>query len=192
MINQEVIVMPVKYLPSINWFAAAGAKKTIKFLNEENYRKENHANRCSIASSNGIIQLTVPLAGGRNQKANIYDLKIAGVEWKRNHLNAIKSAYGKAPYFIYYLDQFEQIILNSNNQFSDLCLTLINWLNKEFQTENRIVASSVNETETVISNKKARQYHQVFENKFGFQNNLSAIDLLFSTGPDAKNYLTEN
>ena len=32
-------------------------------------------------------------------------------------------------------------------------------------------------------------YYQVFDSRYGFQANLSAIDLLFNLGPEAKDYL---
>ena len=36
-------------------------------------------------------------------------------------------------------------------------------------------------------------YLQVFNNKYGFINNLSILDLLFNEGPNAKSYLkTQN
>ena len=38
----------------------------------------------------------------------------------------------------------------------------------------------------------AKPYFQVFEDRNGFMPNLSVVDLLFSQGPQAKNYLQEN
>jgi hypothetical protein len=35
-----------------------------------------------------------------------------------------------------------------------------------------------------------KPYYQVFENQFGFQKNLSIIDLLFNMGPEAVNLFT--
>lgn len=35
-------------------------------------------------------------------------------------------------------------------------------------------------------------YYQVFEDRFGFERNLSIIDLLFNLGPDATTYLRSN
>ena len=39
----------------------------------------------------------------------------------------------------------------------------------------------------ILNNSK--EYHQVFDQKMGFQPNLSIIDLLFNTGPDCKDIL---
>lgn len=40
---------------------------------------------------------------------------------------------------------------------------------------------------------KMSPYLQVFNNKYGFINNLSILDLLFNEGPNAKSYLkTQN
>jgi hypothetical protein len=32
-------------------------------------------------------------------------------------------------------------------------------------------------------------YHQVFNSKYGFINNLSILDLIFNVGPESNNYL---
>lgn len=189
MINDELIVMPIHYLPSINWYKKTASKKTIQFSIEEIYRKENHPNRCIIFSANGPLQLNVPLLGGRNQKGKICNLKIAGNDWKRNHLNAIRSAYGKATFFIYYFDALEQIILKSSDQFTDLCKSIIKWLTDELLTEIRIETHETNEQPIIIYSNVIKKYHQVFDHKFGFQSNMSAIDLLFSAGPEARNFL---
>jgi hypothetical protein len=38
---------------------------------------------------------------------------------------------------------------------------------------------------------KVREYFQVFSEKYGFIPNLSILDLLFNTGPEAKEYLVQ-
>ena len=40
--------------------------------------------------------------------------------------------------------------------------------------------------------KLTHPYYQVFEDRFGFEPNLSIIDLLFNLGPDTAKYLQDN
>jgi hypothetical protein len=35
-------------------------------------------------------------------------------------------------------------------------------------------------------------YHQVFQDRFAFQNDLSILDLMFNLGPEAKSYLSQH
>ena len=41
------------------------------------------------------------------------------------------------------------------------------------------------------SNIKIKKYDQVFMEKYGFQNNLSVLDLIFNLGPNSSAYLDE-
>lgn len=189
MINEHALALPLFYLPSISWFANAIGKHELILTSSEFYRKENHPNRCSILSANGIINLNVPFSGGRNQKARMNELKIAGDAWKRNHLYALKSAYGKAPFFLYYFDELEKIIVGVKDNYFDLCVELIRWLIKEMIPSVSIIITDREIVVAKIKSGECNKYYQVFENKFGFQNNMSAIDLLFCLGPDANGYL---
>ncbi|GDX53389.1 hypothetical protein LBMAG27_24360 [Bacteroidota bacterium] len=189
MINEHALALPICYLPSISWFVHAIGKQELILSSAEFYRKENHPNRCSIFSANGIINLNVPLSGGRNQKTRMCELKIAGDDWKRNHLYALKSAYGKAPFFLYYFDELEKIIVGIKDNYFDLCVELIKWLIKELNLSVSIIISNIEIIVAKITSGEHSKYYQVFENKFGFQNNMSAIDLLFCLGPDANGYL---
>lgn len=192
MIKENEFALPIKYLPRVSWFANAIEKRELILCSSEIYRKENHPNRCSIVSANGLINLSVPLAGGRNQKVMMSELKIAGNDWKRNHLQAIKSAYGKAPYFLYYFDALENCIKNSEDNYLNFCIELIKWLIHELI---RPLSINVTSAEIPVLNSPSlncKKYYQVFENKFGFQNDVCAIDLLFCMGPDANQYLIDN
>ncbi len=189
MINENAVCLPLKLLPSVNWFANAAHKNELIIISNEFYRKENHPNRYTIPTANGIINLSVPLAGGRNQKIKFSDLKIANNDWKRKHLHAIQSAYGKSPYFLYYKDELENILLNSDSDFFDLSVTLIKWLKEQLIPKISIVISEEENSSMELNIESEKKYHQVFENKFGFEKNMSAIDLLFCLGPDAKEYM---
>jgi hypothetical protein len=181
--------LPVILFPSINWFAQAIETAGVKICKEEIYDKRKHTNRFSIASANGEIELSVPLLGGRNQKAKLNELFFSGKEWKRKHLHALQSAYGKSPYFEFYSDEVEKIISSDEGNFFSLAENSIKFLSRNFIPEIKI---EILESESeIISLKKFLpiKYHQVFEQRFGFMSNLSALDLLFNSGPDSRGVL---
>ena len=72
-----------------------------------------------------------------------------------------------------------------NNLFSSL---------KAINAKLRMIEDEKRDTEPLINAKqktiyKIPIYHQVFNSKYGFINNLSILDLIFNVGPESSNYL---
>ena len=59
---------------------------------------------------------------------------------------------------------------------------------KELQEETKYYFSRFWDKEN-DSSKEPKSYYQVFSDRHGFQKDLSAIDLLFNTGPEARSFL---
>ena len=181
--------LPLVLFPSINWFAQAIENGSVNICGEEFYDKRLHPNRFSIVSANGKMELSVPLLGGRNQKGKLSDLLFSGEEWKRKHLQALQSAYGKSPYFEFYSDEVEKLIRVEDGNFQSLAIESIKFLSQNFIPEMKIEITE-DECEIIsLKNFSPFKYHQPFEQRFGFISNLSALDLLFNCGPDSRSVL---
>src|SRR5437868_1373344 len=64
------------------------------------FERSGFCNRYVIAGSNGLIQLSVPLTGGRNQKKNFKDVQISyNDNWPLKHWRTLESCYNKSPFF---------------------------------------------------------------------------------------------
>jgi hypothetical protein len=178
--------------------------QNIKIEAHENYQKRSYRNRYNILTANGPLTLTIPLAKGKNQQMPIQDVKISYEDdWTRSHLQTIKSSYGSSPYFEYYFYQIESL-MNQKYQhlfeFNVASLTLILKLLK--------ITKNISQTTTYISSYDQvytldlRQfdylemtyssYEQVWNQKFGFQKNMSILDLLFCKGPESSIILKES
>jgi len=170
--------------------------KDIAFIDiHEHYRKGSFRNKCMIASGNGPQQLIIPLKKGKNSQMPMAEVEISYDEnWPKKHLSAIKTAYGKSPYFIYFFDEISEILLGKNELLFELnakCLELISKyfklnLNIQF-TESYIEEfDGIDVRNTCLPNNfttfSTKYYPQVFEDRFGFQNNMSCLDLLFCMG----------
>lgn len=146
---------------------------------------------------------------GKNEQQNIRETGIFWKEpWAKRHWQSIKSAYGNAPYFEFYADElkpfFEKKYTHLFEWNKDLILKLLELLQLDaevgFTTEfDKEPFEDIIDFRNKISPKnkeplsdpyfKLLPYNQVFSEKHGFLPNLSILDLLFCTGPEAINYL---
>lgn len=199
------ILIESQYLPPIFLFSQLKNCDEIILEASEHYQKRSFRNRCDIASSNGILSLTIPLQTGKNAQLNIKEVKIAQVEnWQKQHWQSIRSAYGKAPFYEYYADVFHVHYEKQYDFLFDFNLSLLQSslkllklpLNISFTSEYQ---KNINETNIIDFrnklNKRAipdiaslKKYPQLFEDRHGFQPNLSILDLLFCMGNQAKGY----
>ena len=155
----------------------------------ENYQKKSWRNKYQIMTANGVQTLSVPLVRGKNAQQLITDVKISYDEnWIKNHLFAIKSAYGKSPYFDFYFPDIEMLLNKRHNYLFDLNIEALS------QMLTRLgLACEITYTDSYDNNmeylKPANvrfiKYPQVWEEKYNFTPNLSILDLLLCSGPEA-------
>lgn len=205
----ESILLELQYLPSIQFVSKLFQYETVYLEQNENYVKGTYRNRCHLASSQGLLRLSIPLAGGKHQQQPIKDVKISNVEsWQSHHWTAIKSAYGKSPFYEFYSDAFYPIYKKKYKFLWDWNWDLLQQIlgfipinaNIQLTTQfDKIVGAGVLDFRNAISPKTNKskedvtymppKYVQVFEERNGFLSNLSILDLLFCTGPEAVIYL---
>lgn len=165
------------------------------------YIKQTIRNRCTILDANGPLDLVVPVQKS-NSKQLYKEVKISYQDnWQRQHLRAIASSYGSSPFYYYFKDKFENILLQHYNYLIDLNHAITNMLFeiyklKPIQTgieiaQNNIINPAIQKQEErkkliELSNSQ-QNYSQVFSEKFGFVRGLSIIDMLFNTSEKPNN-----
>ena len=140
-------------------------------------------------------------------------------QWRRVHWNALQSAYSESPFFEYYADDirpfFEQkyeFLIDFNEAIRQKMCELLDIetsvsYSSGFMVQGswfrvqgsgfRVQGSGFKDFREVIHAKhpqddpefQPRSYWQVFQHRYGFQPNLSILDLLFCMGPEAVFYL---
>ena len=140
-------------------------------------------------------------------------------QWRRVHWNALQSAYSESPFFEYYADDirpfFEQkyeFLIDFNEAIRQKMCELLDIetsvsYSSEFMVQGSgfrgqgswfmVQGSGFKDFREVIHAKhpqddpefQPRSYWQVFQHRYGFQPNLSILDLLFCMGPEAVFYL---
>ena len=164
----------------------------------EHYIKQSIRNRCEIATSNGILILTVPLSERRNNMP-VSEVRICyKSDWQRQHLKTLATAYKSSPFFEFYIDELEALYklqpesLLEWNQI--IHQQLLKWLriNKPFERTlayQKVYENMQDYRNTAWKSLPTTTYHQVFENKLGFVGNLSIFDLLFNCGNESQSIL---
>jgi len=199
---QEDLLLSTAYFPPIGYFSLIRNAGELFIEREENYIKQSYRNRFRILSSNGILTLSVPVIKGILLKTKIKDITIDySKRWQQNHLRAITSAYSRSPYFQFYSDSFEKIILGNYKFLLDLNDELLYKCLEIMKINKCILHTSSFEAHTGkiydyryrLTPKKPldipyKPYIQVFSNH-DFVTGLSIIDLLFNAGPESAEYL---
>lgn len=195
---------PSCYLPSVEYIIHLHKFKNVSIDKKELYRKQTVRNRCFILSPNGIQCLSVPVIYHSTRKQSTGEIKISYAEpWQKIHWRAIQSAYGRAAYFEFYADELVSFYNQQYEYLHELNSELLHFILKKIKSTVTIQPEITSDKEDVTSlanlknNSKIsavalKPYHQVFESKFGFTENLSGLDLLFNTGNRALDYLELN
>ena len=192
------------YMPNVAYMAALAAYEVADIEACETYPKQTYRNRCTIVTANGLLDLTVPVVRPQGNHTATGDTGISYSEpWNVRHWRAIESAYSASPYFLYYRDGIEQILLSRHDRLIDLNQALLTHLLKKMKiaaltaltTDFEIPTGRHGDYRGTFTPKRPlsgigfKPYPQVFQHKMPFYANMSVIDLLFNMGPEAKQYL---
>ena len=179
----------------------------------EHYVKRSYRNKCSILSANGVMALTVPLSRSSSDDADLthaamMDLKVSYDDnWRHVHWQSLVSAYNMSPFFEYYEDDIKPLFERKFDYLVDLNAEAMDIVNRLLMMDDVMI--NVSETyipaqtveldlrdkitpKTHLNDFNQKEYYQVFSEKYGFQPNLSILDLLFNLGPESRVVLRDS
>lgn len=162
----------------------------------------------------GGAKQTIPVKNNFGQSIN--DTEFAGPNWKRKHLRTIYLAYGKAPHFERYFDDFKLLIEQPWERLGPMNMAIIEWLCLRLRIDTEIVDSRdfdigdhedptdmlVDMCEAVgadhyLSNRNSKYVNEnklathgithVWQDYQGKHGEASVLELLFNHGPEAGN-----
>ena len=197
----NVLIQP-SYFPSISNFIAMTNASSVTLEREDNFQKQTNRNRMYIYSPNGLQLLNIPIKHAlvRNQKSK--NIKIENdFGWQKQHFKSLEAAYRSSPFFEYFEDALRPVFETKYTFLKDVqndSLELVSkWIGLQTTftetTEYFAEPKDVVDLRFLANGKKdtttTTPYTQVFEQKHGFLNNLSILDLLFNEGKYALDYL---
>ena len=197
----ELLSHPL-YMAPVALYSFAYSATGLLIDGDTPFVKQTFRNRCMIAAENGPLSLNIPVVhdGGRTAMRNVRISEHGN--WRRQHWNAIVSAYRNSPFFDYYADDFAHFYEERDGFLMDFNMRLHSTVCEllGLDREIRILTAEEIKEHTAadvcdmrhIAEPKALEactvntqpYYQVFAQRHGFLPNLSIADLLFNMGPE--------
>ncbi len=199
------LIIEYQYFTSSILYFTLFKNSYIEFEICENYQKAGFRNRLMLASPSGPVSLSIPLAGGRNTRVPVSEVKIDYRQpWQSHHLKTLKNYYNRSPWFDLYLPELEDLFRQQPELLISWNRICFEWICKKMNISAKITETGSyqkilppgeyfdwrgkilpsNYTSVVLPGAVATPaYHQVYEAQTGFLPNLSVLDLLFCEGP---------
>lgn len=198
----KLLVQPAYFAP-IAQYAAILQAKTTEFETHDNFVKQTYRTRCYIYGANGKLLLNVPVSKAKAQKTLTTEVELNYEEdWQKLHLKSLQSAYRTSPFYEYYEADLTGIFTTKHKYLWELHQKVHAFVMDALQEEKPSSETTeyfndyTDKTDLrswVEAKKKLNidfpKYVQMFDDKHGFLENLSILDLIFMEGPNASLYL---
>lgn len=178
---RKVNLSELQCLPSLDFFRECLGSDVLLLEAHESYQKGGFRNRYFIQTSQGPLEMSIPLQGGRNVRAMIREVKVDDrLPWRSNHLQSIETAYRSTPYYEYLAPELHEILRMPTDSLWELNEALLRWVWSILRWEKPMEKTTdffldYSESNVVDLRKNAR-------NKGG--NSLSVLHDLFHFGPE--------
>lgn len=173
---------PLYLAPDLNWFKSIESAQTIEISNRFKFNQQSEYNRIVFAGPHGKQQFSIPLVA-ESKKGDFSEVLISYQEnWHNQLINALRTAYGKSPFYEFYDYKLEPIIRSKEPFLAKFNLKIMEFLLEAFKLNVSI--RLVEGEPDMISRTAEMSYYQVFSGLNGFIPNLSALDFLFNAGWD--------
>lgn len=207
MATDNKVILSSTYFGPVQWYQKLNRYHDVSVECFDNFMKQTYRNRCIIATTGGTLSLTVPTERGENAKTLMRDIRISDHgNWRHLHWNALVSAYGESAFFEYYADDlhpfFEKrwdFLYDFNMEITSMMCQLLDIHPSIHPTSSyeKSPDDGADDFREAINPKHPlpdsdfvpKRYYQVYQQKYGFQPNLSILDLLFNQGNESIFYL---
>jgi hypothetical protein len=205
--DTSVALLSSTYFGPVQWYQKLNRYGLCLLERHDHFVKQTYRNRCLIATTAGTQALTVPTEHGEESKCGMTDIRVSDHgNWRHLHWNALLSAYGESPFFEYYADDLRPFFEQQWEHLFDFNLAITHKLCELLDIRPNLQltdsyadakALGADDFRDAIRPKKPipdpsfvpTPYYQVYQQKHGFQPNLSILDLLFNEGNEAVFYL---
>ena len=168
------------FFPWKGYFHMLQRSDVFVFHDNIQYDKQSWRNRNIIKTRHGKRWLTVPVKINDNWRQNINEVRIDTHQpWQSNHLNLIKSAYLKAPYFGMIFPILEEVYATAWERISDLDIYATKKISEMLGINTQFVRAS----DLSVSGHKTDRLIQICKILGAHK---------YISGPSARNYIEED
>lgn len=203
--NNTTLVLPPAMCGSIGYYALLASHKNVVIDRECRFDKRRKLmHRYDIADVNGRLTLTVPIVKPRiGATWDEAEVSTHGAWWNI-HKVALWSAYGRTPFFEYYIDEFMPYLRprdgSQPESLMDLNMSIDAIIRRILGIDSNIRYNLTDEEKELIKTGDASiidhrasnfdlekwvEYYQVRATQQGFIPNLTILDLIFNMGPES-------
>lgn len=126
---RKVNLSELQCLPSLDFFRCCVSADALCLEAHETYQKGGFRNRYFIETSQGPLEMSIPLQGGRSVRALIQEVKVDDrLPWRWNHLQSIETAYRSTPYYEFLAPELKEILLMPTDSLWELNEALLRWV----------------------------------------------------------------
>ena len=114
---KKIAILQSNYIPWKGYFDMINMVDEFILYDDMQYTKRDWRNRNKIKTPNQTEWLSIPVVVKGKFFQKINETKVSDNLWRKKHFNAIKHNYSKSPYFKDYIDIFEDLYLNSDEEY---------------------------------------------------------------------------
>lgn len=200
-LTDRTAIMPPQFCGGIGYYALMSAYTRVVIDRKMRYDKRmKSTHRHTIADTRGPLTLTVPVEKPPKTSGSTWDdisVSLHG-DWWNVHRTSLESAYGRTPYFEFYIDRFLPFYNGWGKTGHDMSLMNLDCGIDRVIREILGIDSKVSYDTATASDKSVtddyRQsqpampvvlYYQIRDSRLGFIAGLSILDLIFNMGPES-------
>lgn len=201
-INDREGVFAPQYYGSVRYYATLAAYRRVVVDAGLRFDKRfKSVHRCTIVDTRAELTLTVPVAhrpvAGADMTGGMRQWRQMSVsphgQWWSDHRVSLESAYGRTPFFEFYVDRFLPWLCYTDISIVDFDLGLDEVVRRTLGLETEVSYSTdivdMDAADDYRTNSfpaiRDVEYYQVRADRLGFHPSLSILDLIFNMGPEA-------
>lgn len=145
---KKVAMHQSQYLPWPPYFRKMAQADVFILMDSVQYQKNGVQNRNKIHSANGPLWLTIPIGGSLDE--NICTKRPVNEQWRKKHIQSIRSSYAKTQFFSVHFDAIADLIQRSGPDLHSINMALILYFRAALGISNELILLS----ELAVSSKK--------------------------------------
>lgn len=194
----STVVVPPRYCGDIDYYALLALYRRHRVDTSMPFNKrQKSVHRMTIADTRGRLQLTVPVRHPESSgRARWSDIRVSTHgEWWAPQLTALESAYGRTPFFEFYIDRFKPFFaprsVETCETVTDLDMAMHRVILDILGLPCPVADAEAADGDVVDFTRRdlpvfpVLPYYQVRRDTLGFQPGLSVLDLIFNMGPES-------
>lgn len=206
---EKTALLYPQYYGSVAYYALMGAcGHAVVGTGELFDKRMKSVHRCEAADTNGALRLTLPIAKPHGiPQARWTDVRLSTHgAWWHVHRVTFESAYGRTPFFEYYIDRFMPFlgpgVVDDFPTIADLDIAIDKELRHILLMETQVsygafpliedrAAAGFVDASAMPPADAYIPYYQVRGARQGFVPGMSVLDLIFNLGPEAPLYICD-